>query len=123
MYIVKYLYGASEKDGDFARRYAWRVGIDCDRESVTEYIDELGSRSEFEKLLDIVKRGDIVIISSVAALYDGNDFSIIRKIRRLAGHGVKLLVEQENNFSYAAYENWYRQKQKIEEDKRLWMPK
>ena len=56
--------------------------------------------SQFVDMLDIVKKGDMVIITSVAAFDDGSDFSIMRKIRRLEGIGVKLVVETEKNFSY-----------------------
>lgn len=110
-----YLYGAGRGDNIVGRNLIWKANVDFKTHYIQEFIEKDNTRTVFEDMLDIVKKGDMVIITSVAAFDDGSDFSIMRKIRRLEGIGVKLVVETEKNFSYAAYETWYKQKKEIEE--------
>lgn len=110
-----YLYGAGRSDYIVGRNLIWKANVGFNTHYIKEFVEEDDTRAAFEDMLDNLKKGDMVIITSVAAFDDGSDFSIMRKIRRLEGIGVKLVVETEKNFSYAAYETWYRQKNEIEE--------
>lgn len=110
-----YLYGAGYYDNIVGRNLIWKANVGFKTHHIQEFVEKDNTRAAFEDMLDIVKKGDMVVITSVAAFDDGSDFSIMRKIRRLEGIGAKLVVETEKNFSYAAYETWYRQKKEIEE--------
>ncbi len=109
------LYGAGRWDNIVGRNLIWKANVDFKTHHIKEFVEKDDTRDAFEDMLDNLKKGDMVIITSVAAFDDGSDFSIMRKIRRLEGIGVKMVVETEENFSYAAYETWYRQKKEIEE--------
>ena len=110
-----YLYAAGHWDNIVGRNLVWKANVDFKTHCIREFVEKDNTRAAFEDMLDNLKKGDMVIVTSVAAFDDGTDFSIMRKIRRLEGIGIKLVVETEEKFSYAAYETWYRQKKEIEE--------
>ncbi len=115
IYIKKICgYSANKYDSQILYNLCWRVGVDWRIDGVTEYVEEKGGREAFEKLLKDIEKGDIVFITTIAALSDGTYYSIIKKIRQLSGRKVILKVEDDTSFSYGSYEKWYSQKMKID---------
>lgn len=84
------------------------------------FVEKDDSRKQFENMLKFLEKGDTVIVTSIGALDDGTDFSLMSKIRKLEGRGVKLLSTMELDFSYGEYEKWYKVQKEREEYNRYY---
>ena len=87
-----YLYAAGHWDNIVGRNLVWKANVDFKTHCIREFVEKDNTRAAFEDMLDNLEKGDMVIVTSVAAFDDGTDFSIMRKIRRLEGIGIKLVV-------------------------------
>ena len=75
-----YLYGAGHYDNVVGRNLICKANIGFKKHRIQEFVEKDNARAAFENMLDIVKKGDMVVITSVAAFDDGSDFSIMRYI-------------------------------------------
>lgn len=114
-----FTYGANRYDELVVYNAKRRLFPD-DQKPVYEFADQQGERTEFNRLLGLLQRGDYLGISSVVALEDsGKEETIIRKLRKLDRMGVKVVVALESDFSFSGYDTMFRRQRELQ-NQRKW---
>ncbi len=83
--------------------------------------DKDGDRTEFDKLVKRIKKGDVVAVASIFALEDeGKEKSILVKLRKLDRKGAIIRVALDPVFSFSQLDTMFRQKEHYAEQKDLY---
>lgn len=119
---MQVIYAINEDDRIKCEYFLWKLEMYNKIKVIPSmtFVEEDDSREKFERMLKFLEKGDTVVVTSIGALDDGSDFSLMQKIRKLEGRGVKLLSTMELDFSYGVYEKWYKVQKEREEYNRFY---
>ena len=113
-----YSYASDPKEEIVLWNSNWKTHAGIPVEDIITFTDKLGDRTQLKKLLSVLRDGDVLAITSVAALEDNEDFStLFKRLKRLKNKGVILKVVWETEYDFYAYQTLYNQQFVLEEQR------
>lgn len=117
-----YSYASCFDDNSFLYTYHSSVHPGIPTEDIIWVGDKEEERTEFDKLVKRVKKGDVVAIASIFALEDdGKEKSILVKLRKLDRKGAIIRVALDPKFSFSQLDTMFRQQEHYTQQKDLYM--
>lgn len=99
----------------------WKVHTGIPIENVTLVCDEFGHRAEFKRLLGEMKRGDVLGITTVAALEDtGKPKSLMQNLKKLEQKGIVVSVAYGPRYHFSQYETMVRLQAELEDQREFY---
>lgn len=107
---MQVMYAVDDDDKNRCVNFLWKFEMYLKIKVIPSmtFVEKDDTRQQFENMMKFLEKGDTVVVTSIGALDDGSDFSLMSKIRKLEGRGVRLLSTMELDFCYGAYEKWYK---------------
>lgn len=116
-----YSYVSDQEEVGVLSSLHWKLHPGIPTKSIHYVCDTLGQRTNFEYMVNELNRGDVLGVSTIAALEDvGKPKSLIQRLRKLNAKGVTVTVAYGPTYHFALYDTMVRQQAELEDQREFY---